>query len=85
MEKAPNRTRDGFICHADGTIENGSITTAVDVTKKSVNKNEYDVIIIGAGFAGLIAARELSRRRGRSVIIIEAIRSNRWSNVYCGS
>ena len=31
----------------------------------------YDVIIIGAGFAGLVAARELSQR-GRSVLIIEA-------------
>jgi monoamine oxidase len=32
--------------------------------------NEYDTIIIGAGFAGLIAARELGRT-GRSVAILE--------------
>ena len=64
-------TTDGFICHADGTLENGLVTTAVtNLTAMGTNK-EYDVIIIGAGFAGLIAARELSRR-GRSVLILEA-------------
>ena len=73
MNKLVNRTQDGFISHADGTIQNGLIIpTHVDNIQTSINKNkEYDVIIIGAGFAGLIAARELSRR-GRSVLIIEA-------------
>jgi len=32
---------------------------------------DYDVVVIGAGFAGLTAAREL-RRAGRSVLILEA-------------
>jgi len=71
MEKPLKRTHDGFICHADGIFENGLITTAVNNIQKSINNKEYDVIIIGAGFAGLIAARELSRR-GRSILIIEA-------------
>ena len=34
-------------------------------------KLKYDAIVIGAGFAGLIAARELSARRGLNVLIIE--------------
>jgi monoamine oxidase len=71
MEKSPNRTHDGFICHADGTFENGLVITAISNIKNSINNKEYDVIIVGAGFAGLTAARELSRR-GRSVLIIEA-------------
>jgi len=71
MEKPLKRTHDGFICHADGIFENGLLTTAVNNIQKSIKNKEYDVIIIGAGFAGLIAARELSRR-GRSVLIIEA-------------
>ncbi|MET0821072.1 MAG: NAD(P)/FAD-dependent oxidoreductase [Aeromicrobium sp.] len=32
--------------------------------------NRYDVIVIGAGFAGLVAARELSQR-GSSVLVLE--------------
>ncbi|UJR14202.1 hypothetical protein I4U23_001195 [Adineta vaga] len=66
-----NRTSDGFISHADGTIENGLLTTSIQHIETSDNTKLYDVIIIGAGFASLIAARELSRR-GRSVLIIEA-------------
>lgn len=36
-----------------------------------MNENHYDVIVIGAGFAGVTAARDLSRS-GRSVLILEA-------------
>lgn len=36
-----------------------------------MNENRYDVVVVGAGFAGLIAARELSQR-GRSVAVVEA-------------
>ncbi|CAF3034896.1 unnamed protein product [Rotaria sp. Silwood2] len=71
MGKSLNRTLDGFICHANGTLQNGLITTIVYNKTKLVNNKEYDIIIIGAGFASLIAARELSRR-GRNVLIIEA-------------
>ncbi|RNL80755.1 flavin monoamine oxidase family protein [Halostreptopolyspora alba] len=33
--------------------------------------NSYDVLVVGAGFAGVTAARELSHR-GRSVLVLEA-------------
>ncbi|MGO4535041.1 flavin monoamine oxidase family protein [Leifsonia sp. 2MCAF36] len=36
-----------------------------------MNENHYDVVVVGAGFAGLVAARELSQR-GRHVAVVEA-------------
>ena len=65
------QTRDGFISHADGRLEHGLKTINSIKLNEPKDERTYDVIIIGAGFAGLIAARELSQR-GRSVLIIEA-------------
>jgi len=65
------KTTDGFLRHSDGLIETGLATSASVESQKLINTEEYDVIIIGAGFAGLIAARELSLR-GRKVLIVEA-------------
>lgn len=42
---------------------------AIDSTKNL--QHEYDVIVIGGGFTGLTAARDLSTA-GKSVLIIEA-------------
>lgn len=36
-----------------------------------MTNNRYDVVIVGGGFAGVTAARELSRD-GKSVLILEA-------------
>ncbi|CAF3086227.1 unnamed protein product [Rotaria sp. Silwood2] len=70
-ENSSKKTIDGFIHHSDGLIEDGLPTSAVVKSQKLINNEEFDVIIIGAGFSGLIAARELSLR-GRKVLIIEA-------------
>ncbi|QUH02476.1 FAD-dependent oxidoreductase [Saccharopolyspora erythraea] len=48
--------------------------------------DSYDVIVVGAGFAGLTAARELSLR-GRSVVVLEArdrIGGRTWTDVRFG-
>ena len=71
MESKLNKTSDGFISRVDGGHDHGLITDAVR-EKIQVNTEQiFDVIIIGAGFAGLIAARELSLR-DRTVLILEA-------------
>ena len=33
---------------------------------------EYDSIIVGCGFAGAVAARELAEKRGRRVLVLDA-------------
>ena len=66
-------TGDGFISHQDGTLEEGveTITCTPLVSFDVPVNSEFDVIIVGGGFAGLICARELSHRNLR-VLIIEA-------------
>ena len=38
---------------------------------RQVNLDEYDALVIGAGFAGAVAARELSERKGMRVAVLE--------------
>ena len=73
LSNCQGRTEDGFISYADGSVKKGLITPGVVNVRQEVNDDSsvVDVIIIGAGFAGLVAARELSHR-GYRVLIIEA-------------
>ncbi|KAL4892544.1 hypothetical protein BDV59DRAFT_202663 [Aspergillus ambiguus] len=64
------RSKEGFLwtpkqCHE------GLDTDAVQGSSSTI-RPAYDVIVIGAGFAGLIAARELSRTHGQTVLLVEA-------------
>ncbi|UJR14339.1 hypothetical protein I4U23_001335 [Adineta vaga] len=71
MTNNSNRTRDGFIQYSNDSRETGLFTSAAGVSATSVIDTNFDVIIIGAGFSGLVAARELSLRN-RNVLLIEA-------------
>ena len=45
---------------------------SIDVRKfKDVNAQDYDVLVVGAGFAGSVMARELAERAGKKVLILE--------------
>lgn len=67
---APNSSsREGFHYKND-TVYEGLYTEAAIQSTKTL-RQFYDVIVIGGGFTGLSAARDLSTA-GKSVLIIEA-------------
>ncbi|CAG7976577.1 unnamed protein product [Penicillium olsonii] len=66
----PPSTTEGFLWTPQGTKE-GLFTNAYRVSSSTIQEN-YDVIIIGAGFTGLIAARDLSQRHNLKVLLLEA-------------
>ncbi|KAJ5811783.1 hypothetical protein N7474_008084 [Penicillium riverlandense] len=63
-------SREGFLWTLQGTLE-GLTTDAVQKSSSTIQQN-YDVIVIGAGFAGLIAARDLSQKLSLKILLLEA-------------
>lgn len=70
MSTTGPRTSDGILW-TDNGWKSGLSTDAV-TSSTTRTSGRYDVIVIGAGFAGLIAARDLSRLHGLRVLLIEA-------------
>lgn len=64
------RTREGFLWSKDGQKE--GLETAAVIPGTHRIGSQYDVTIIGAGWAGLIAARDLTQRTNLRVLIVEA-------------
>lgn len=48
------------------------LTTSAVVNGCTSIRDAYDVVVIGAGFAGLIAARDISQQTNLSVLLVEA-------------
>ncbi|EDP49064.1 hypothetical protein KXW98_003521 [Aspergillus fumigatus] len=63
-------SKEGFLWTPVSTKE-GLRTDAVIQSSVHIRQS-YDVIVIGAGFAGLIAARDLSQKHHLKVLIVEA-------------
>ena len=63
------RSKEGYLWTAAGATE-GLTTESVVPSTRGV-RSFYDVIVIGAGFAGLIAARDLSQQTNLRVVIVE--------------
>ncbi|KAK5057878.1 hypothetical protein LTR84_011879 [Exophiala bonariae] len=62
-------SREGYLW-TKTTTSQGLTTDSVVLSATNI-KSEYDAIVIGAGFAGLLAARELSRNHGLQVLLVE--------------
>lgn len=62
-------TRDGFLWSHDGPSV-GLATEAV--VSNRITRKDYDVIVIGAGFTGLTAARDITERSELNVLVLEA-------------
>lgn len=65
-----SRSKEGYLWTAQQVTE-GLLTDSV-YQSSPIIKDRYDVIIIGAGFAGLIAARDLSQKHNVDVLLLEA-------------
>lgn len=63
-------SKEGFLWTPQES-RTGLETDAVQKSSPSI-QDVYDVIVIGCGFTGMIAGRELSQRHGLKVLILEA-------------
>ncbi|KAJ5649946.1 flavin-containing amine oxidase [Penicillium longicatenatum] len=64
------QSKEGFLWSPHKTVD-GLETDAVTQSSPNI-KSVYDAIVIGTGFAGLIAARNLSQDPHTSVLLVEA-------------
>jgi monoamine oxidase len=63
-------SKEGFLW-TPSSSRHGLETDAVAVSSSNV-RDKYDAVVIGAGFSGLVAARDLSKVNGLSVLLVEA-------------
>lgn len=64
------RTTEGYLWTPAGALEGLESKSAM--TTPQFSKDAYDIIVIGSGFAGLVAARDISQYSKASVLLLEA-------------
>ena len=64
------RSNEGYLWNATSEGYSGLETDAV-VSSSPLIRDTYDVVVIGAGFAGLVAGRDLAADRQLSVLLVD--------------
>ncbi|KAJ4309940.1 hypothetical protein N0V84_011232 [Fusarium piperis] len=64
-------SREGYLWTPTGDTTGLNTDAVVSGTPDSLIRDKYDVIVVGTGFSGLIAARNLSRNPNLSVLLLE--------------
>lgn len=64
-------SREGYLWTPAGETTGLTTEAVVNGTPLSAIHDSYDVVVIGTGFAGLIAARDLSRTQNLKVLLLE--------------
>lgn len=63
------QSREGFIWTP--LDSRSGLKTSAAVEDSPLSQSDYDVVVIGAGFAGLTAARDISQQTDLSVLLLE--------------
>ncbi|RSL57736.1 hypothetical protein CEP54_008117 [Fusarium duplospermum] len=64
-------SREGYLWTPAGDTTGLTTEAVVSGTPDSLIRNKYDVVVIGTGFSGLIAVRNLSRNPNLAVLLVE--------------
>lgn len=64
-------SREGYLWTPTGDTTGLTTDAVVSGTPDSLIRDKYDAVVIGTGFAGLIAARNLSRNPNLTVLLLE--------------
>ncbi|KAK7217706.1 hypothetical protein V2G26_005709 [Clonostachys chloroleuca] len=64
-------SKEGYLWTPSGETVGLVSDGVVSSTPQSTLRDSYDVVVIGAGFAGLVAARNISERTKHSVLLVE--------------
>ena len=64
-------SKEGYLWTSAGLTTGLTTDSVINGTPESQLLDRYDVVVIGTGFAGLVAARNLSRASNARVLLVE--------------
>jgi lysyl oxidase-like protein 2/3/4 len=70
MSASISRSSEGYLWTSSGSTE--GLETKAAINSAALCSDRYDIIVIGSGFSGLVAARDISQHSNVKVLLIEA-------------